>query len=141
MTLTLCTMRKLWRSRYEPGRCNTNNRKKYHRQTVKMLAVVVLAFAVCWLPFHIGRILFSSTAWTGTAKYRLYNIIQYFNLISMLLFYLSASINPILYNIMSQKYRAAVYKFLNLRPSLQHRNSSRRSEPTSPGHTEISSYV
>lgn len=70
-------------------------------------AVVVLAFVVCWLPLHVGRILFAQ----GSPV--LYEVSQYFNLVSMLLFYLGASVNPILYNIMSQKYRRAMCKFLN----------------------------
>ncbi|MEE6507608.1 hypothetical protein FKM82_027210 [Ascaphus truei] len=129
--------RKLWRSRRGiRGPCAAN-REKYHKQTVKMLAVVVVAFVCCWLPFHIGRILF---AWAGIGEYALYNLTQYFNLISMVLFYLSASINPMLYNVMSQKYRAALNKILNPRQGLQSRNIT-RSEPSSLEGTELSSLM
>ncbi|KAJ3601737.1 hypothetical protein NHX12_032704 [Muraenolepis orangiensis] len=40
--------------------------------------------------------------------YMLYYLTQYFNLVSFVLFYLSAAVNPLLYNIMSSRYRQAV---------------------------------
>ncbi|NXJ78087.1 GHSR protein, partial [Trogon melanurus] len=76
-----------------------------HTQTVTMLAIVILAFVLCWLPFHIGQVLF---AWSESI---LYGLTQYFNLIAMLLFCLGASINPILY-VRSHKYRKATSKIL-----------------------------
>ncbi|XP_039344564.1 motilin receptor-like isoform X1 [Mauremys reevesii] len=115
---------KLWRTRHKLRGPQAASREKYHKQTVKMLAVVVLAFVLCWLPFHIGRILFAQTTTI------LYDITQYFNLIAMLLFYLGASINPILYNVMSQKYRKATSKILNYSQVWQSRNLT-RSERTS----------
>ncbi|XP_009808594.2 growth hormone secretagogue receptor type 1-like [Gavia stellata] len=99
--------RKLWRSGQRLPGCEAAGRKRTHAQTVKMLAVVVLAFVLCWLPFHVGRILFAQS------EIILYDLTQYFNLIAMLLFYLGASINPILYNIMSHKYRKAMSKILH----------------------------
>uniref|UniRef100_A0A8C8RLP6 Growth hormone secretagogue receptor type 1 n=1 Tax=Pelusios castaneus TaxID=367368 RepID=A0A8C8RLP6_9SAUR len=100
---------KLWRTRHRLRGLQAAGREKYHKQTVKMLAVVVSAFVLCWLPFHIGRILFAQP------QIILYDITQYFNLISMLLFYLGASINPILYNVMSQRYRDAMSNILSCR--------------------------
>ncbi|KAI1893638.1 hypothetical protein AGOR_G00125770 [Albula goreensis] len=94
--------RKLWRSKNDLHGPNALSRERSHKQTVKILAVVVLAFAVCWLPFHIGRNLFTHVDDYHTAK-----LSQNFNVASMVLFYLSASINPVLYNLMSRKYRAA----------------------------------
>ncbi|KAF6736906.1 Growth hormone secretagogue receptor type 1, partial [Oryzias melastigma] len=41
-------------------------------------------------------------------SYFLYYLSQYFNLVSSVLFYLSAAINPLLYNLMSARYRLAV---------------------------------
>ncbi|XP_078088230.1 motilin receptor [Mustelus asterias] len=102
--------RKLWKSKDEIKGPNAANRQKYHKQTVKILAVVVLAFAICWLPFHIGRNLFSNSSKSGGID--MYFFSQYFNVVCMLLFYLSASINPVLYNVMSKKYRAAAHKLL-----------------------------
>ncbi|KAM3912114.1 growth hormone secretagogue receptor type 1-like [Leptodactylus fuscus] len=128
--------RKLWKNKHCIQGPTAANRGKQHKQTVKMLAVVVLSFVFCWLPFHIGRILF---AWDELEE-MLYHLTQYFNLISMLLFYLSASINPMLYNIMSQKYRAAMSKILSPREDLQSRNIP-RSEQSSLEGTEITSFM
>nr|XP_056712352.1 motilin receptor [Euleptes europaea] len=78
-----------------------------HQQTVRMLIVLVLAFVICWLPFHIGRIIYINSRDT-----RMMHFSQYFNICALQLFYLSASINPVLYNLISKKYRAAAYKLL-----------------------------
>ncbi|XP_060945885.1 growth hormone secretagogue receptor type 1-like [Limanda limanda] len=79
-----------------------SRKDKSHRHTVKMLGVIVLAFVLCWLPFHVGRTIFSLSLSTG-----IYYLSQYFNLVSSVLFYLSAAINPLLYNLMSARYRHA----------------------------------
>lgn len=75
---------------------------------------MVFAFILCWLPFHIGRYLFSKSFEPGSLE--IAQISQYCNLVSFVLFYLSAAINPILYNIMSKKYRVAVFKLLGFEP-------------------------
>ncbi|XP_053230733.1 growth hormone secretagogue receptor type 1-like [Podarcis raffonei] len=126
--------RKLWRTAQNLEGHHAATRERHHQQTVKMLAVVVVAFVLCWLPLHVGRILFAQ----GSTV--LYEISQYFNLISMLLFYFGASVNPILYNIMSQKYRKAVCKFLNHNQAWQQRNLS-RSGKTSVEGVETSSFL
>ncbi|XP_027746598.1 motilin receptor [Empidonax traillii] len=99
--------RELWRSNTRLRGPGSVLRQKGHRQTVKILAVVFLAFVICWLPFHIGRIIFINTRDMRTMLFS-----QYFNIFALQLFYLSASINPVLYNLMSKKYRAAAYKLL-----------------------------
>lgn len=52
------------------------------------------------------------------------NFSQYFNIVALQLFYLSASINPILYNLISKKYRAAARNLLLARQSRQSRQRS-----------------
>lgn len=80
--------------------------------------VVVLAFIICWLPYHIGRNLFAQVDDYETAM-----LSQKFNMASMVLCYLSASINPVVYNLMSRKYRAAAKRLflLHQRPRQVHR--------------------
>ncbi|XP_068103996.1 growth hormone secretagogue receptor type 1-like [Hyperolius riggenbachi] len=129
--------KKLWRNKHGIQGPTAANRGKHHKQTVKMLAVVVLSFVLCWLPFHIGRILF---ACAGIGESEMFDLTQYFNLISMILFYLGASINPMLYNIMSQKYRAAMSKILKPRQDPLSRNTT-RSEQSSLEGTEIISFI
>ncbi|ELW72305.1 motilin receptor [Tupaia chinensis] len=104
--------RELWRIRGPLRGPATSGRERGHRQTVRVLLVVVLAFIVCWLPFHVGRIIYINTEGS-----RMMYFSQYFNIVALQLFYLSASINPILYNLISKKYRAAACKLLLPRQS------------------------
>ncbi|XP_044141372.1 motilin receptor [Bufo gargarizans] len=121
--------KKLWKSKNTLRGPNAVNREKCHRQTVKILAVVILAFIICWLPFHIGRIIYANTS-----DYQMMKFSQYFNIVAMPLFYLSASINPILYNFISKKYRTAVYKLLRLSTSDERAYNVIKDE--TGGHTE-----
>ena len=71
-------------------------------------AVVVLAFFICWLPFHaqrLGYVYFLDTKWFRTAN-------EYFTYLTGICYYVSSTINPIVYNVMSAKYRAAFRKTL-----------------------------
>ena len=54
-TLYTFVCRKLW-SHKVPGSCTLTsipNREAHNRKTVKMLIVLVTAFALCWLPAHV----------------------------------------------------------------------------------------
>nr|7NA7_R Chain R, Growth hormone secretagogue receptor type 1 [Homo sapiens] len=118
--------RKLWRRRRGDAVVGASLRDQNHKQTVKMLAVVVFAFILCWLPFHVGRYLFSKSFEPGSLE--IAQISQYCNLVSFVLFYLSAAINPILYNIMSKKYRVAVFRLLGFEPFSQRKLSTLKDE-------------
>ena len=70
--------------------------------------MVVLAFFICWLPFHaqrLGYVYFLDTKWFRTAN-------EYFTYLTGICYYVSSTINPIVYNVMSAKYRAAFRKTL-----------------------------
>ncbi|KAJ8270360.1 hypothetical protein GJAV_G00113520 [Gymnothorax javanicus] len=58
--------RKLWKRKKETIGPNISSRDKNNKQTVKMLAVVVFAFVLCWLPFHVGRYLISKSSEAGS---------------------------------------------------------------------------
>nr|UUA44342.1 growth hormone secretagogue receptor [Alligator sinensis] len=118
--------RKLWRRKRKNMGPSASVRDKNNRQTVKMLAVVVFAFILCWLPFHVDRYLFSKSFEAGSLELAV--ISQYCNLVSFVLFYLSAAINPILYNIMSKKYRAAACQLFGLKPLPKKRLSATKQE-------------
>ncbi|KAK5886751.1 hypothetical protein CesoFtcFv8_017755 [Champsocephalus esox] len=108
--------RRLWqRHRETTISSRVAHRDKSNRQTIKMLVVVVLAFVLCWLPFHVGRYLqFRSL----DAPSPLLSVVsEYCSLVSVVLFYLSAAINPILYNTMSWKYRCAAARLFGLTDS------------------------
>lgn len=84
--------------------------------------VVVLVFAICWAPFHIDRLLWSFiTSWTD----HMHNIFEYVHIISGVLFYLSSAVNPIIYNLLSSRFRER-FKELVCRPlpSSSSRNDS-----------------
>lgn len=68
---------------------------------------VVVAFFVCWAPFHIQRlysIYQQPSKETLFWHLKMYELVTY---VSGILYYMSATINPILYNIMSIKFREA----------------------------------
>ncbi|XP_075210741.1 pyrokinin-1 receptor-like [Lycorma delicatula] len=77
------------------------------RRVVKMLVAVVVAFFICWAPFQAQR-LFAVYGYEGEktspGKIKFYKTVTY---ASGLLYYLSTTVNPILYNIMSLKFRQA----------------------------------
>uniref|UniRef100_A0A3P8WHV2 Growth hormone secretagogue receptor type 1 n=1 Tax=Cynoglossus semilaevis TaxID=244447 RepID=A0A3P8WHV2_CYNSE len=85
-----------------------------HRHTIKMLGVIVLAFVLCWLPFHVGRTIFSLSLDSDA---------HYFNLVSSVLYYLSAAVNPLLYNMMSTRYRHAVHSLVHANCNTQPRRA------------------
>nr|XP_029731357.1 neuropeptide F receptor-like isoform X2 [Aedes albopictus]XP_029731362.1 neuropeptide F receptor-like isoform X2 [Aedes albopictus]XP_029731368.1 neuropeptide F receptor-like isoform X2 [Aedes albopictus] len=86
------------------GSVNGPSRVSQSRKAIiRMLAAVVITFFVCWAPFHAQRLLFLyARDW------------QHFNTVNTWLFsvagwlyYVSCTVNPILYNVMSQRYRIA----------------------------------
>uniref|UniRef100_A0A3Q3G5D3 Growth hormone secretagogue receptor type 1 n=1 Tax=Labrus bergylta TaxID=56723 RepID=A0A3Q3G5D3_9LABR len=108
--------RRLWQRHRETNiSSRVAHRDKSNRQTIKMLVVVVLAFVLCWLPFHVGRYLqFRSL---DDPSPLLSVLSEYCSFVSVVLFYLSAAINPILYNTMSWKYRGAAARLFGLADS------------------------
>ena len=69
---------------------------------------VVAAFFICWAPFHAQRLLAvymqSASAETQAIGIKIYMPVMH---ISGVLYFLSTTINPVLYNIMSNKFRDA----------------------------------
>ncbi|XP_078125515.1 growth hormone secretagogue receptor type 1-like [Sander vitreus] len=53
-------------------RPQSSRRDQSHRNTVKMLGVIVLAFILCWLPFHVGRTIFSLSLGSGSDRQEAY---------------------------------------------------------------------
>ncbi|XP_030756692.1 pyrokinin-1 receptor-like [Sitophilus oryzae] len=80
-------------------------------RVVKMLIAVVAAFFICWAPFHTQRLvavyLASASPETQEKYYYPYLYLVY---TSGVLHYVSTCINPLLYHIMSNKYRNAFKK-------------------------------
>ncbi|KAH3849121.1 pyrokinin-1 receptor-like [Dreissena polymorpha] len=84
------------------------------RSVLKMLVAVVVAFFVCWAPFHAQRLMIlyiPAVKWTDSLS-DVHKVIYY---VSGVCYFLSCTINPILYSIMSLKFRKA-FKQTVLKP-------------------------
>ncbi|KAH9523660.1 Pyrokinin-1 receptor [Bulinus truncatus] len=84
---------------------------KAKKAVLKMLVAVVIAFFACWAPFHTQRLMtlfVPPDAWTDT----LLNLQTDIFYVSGVLYFFSSTINPILYNVMSNRYRQAFKKTL-----------------------------
>ncbi|NWX23776.1 NMUR2 protein, partial [Aegotheles bennettii] len=85
-----------------------NVQRPSRKSVTKMLFVLVMVFAICWAPFHVDRLFFSFVVeWTEP----LANIFNLIHVVSGVFFYLSSAVNPIIYNLLSQRFRMA---FLNV---------------------------
>ncbi|XP_076259762.1 pyrokinin-1 receptor-like [Rhynchophorus ferrugineus] len=89
---------------------NYRAHSKSSKKVVKMLVAVVVAFFICWAPFHVQR-LYSIYATfpkpdekTHSLYLHIYELVTY---VSGVLYYVSSTTNPILYSIMSVKFREA----------------------------------
>ncbi|XP_018311154.1 neuromedin-U receptor 2 [Mycetomoellerius zeteki] len=104
-----------------PGRTESRNCIHYpgrsSRRVLKMLVAVVIAFFICWAPFHVQRLI--AIYGTNTEDHItsngpwmefLYLLMTY---VSGVFYYVSTTINPILYNIMSNKFRMAFMETLS----------------------------
>ncbi|CAL8070718.1 unnamed protein product [Orchesella dallaii] len=99
---------------------------KSRRRIVKMLIVVVLAFAVCHMPFHARKVWqYMSSTYQGGSVFS-----QVFTPLTFLVMYVNSALNPILYAFMSKKFRMSFRDLLccKTRQSLKvSRNASVRS--------------
>ncbi|XP_041985645.1 pyrokinin-1 receptor-like isoform X2 [Aricia agestis] len=77
------------------------------RRVIRMLVAVALSFFLCWAPFHVQRLIAiygKNLEHPTDTFYKVYIALTY---LSGVLYFLSTAINPILYNIMSNKFRNA----------------------------------
>ncbi|KFP43771.1 Neurotensin receptor type 1, partial [Chlamydotis macqueenii] len=92
---------------------NTHMHTYSLQNTQPSAGAVVIAFVVCWLPYHIRRLMFCyvpSSHWTDF----LFNFYHYFYMLTNVLFYVSSAINPILYNLVSANFRQIFLSTLTL---------------------------
>uniref|UniRef100_A0A7N6AXW0 G-protein coupled receptors family 1 profile domain-containing protein n=1 Tax=Anabas testudineus TaxID=64144 RepID=A0A7N6AXW0_ANATE len=75
---------------------------KRNMQVTKMLCVLVVVFGICWAPFHVDRLMWS---YINPSFEKHLEIFEHVHVISGVFFYLSSAINPILYNLMSTRFR------------------------------------
>merc|ERR1719192_1067687 len=96
------------RSAYRGNSGGTTKPPDHRRQTIRMLVSVVILFFISWSPFHfqrLGYVYFKNFNWFRMAN-------QYLFYFSGFLYYLSSTLNPLLYTILSVKYREAFKKVI-----------------------------
>ncbi|XP_011309955.1 neuromedin-U receptor 2 [Fopius arisanus] len=126
-----------------PGSLNSSesgrSRVSSQRNVIRMLVAVVVAFFICWAPFHAQRLLAVYAKSIGDAGGQslvtIYTILTY---ISGIFYYLSTTVNPLLYNIMSHKFREAFKGMLADRCGA--RRSIQRASPRRQTYTSLSKY-
>ncbi|KAM4043961.1 LOW QUALITY PROTEIN: neurotensin receptor type 2 [Anomaloglossus baeobatrachus] len=80
------------------------NRIQALQHSIYMLRAIVIAYVVCWLPYHARRLMFCyipDEDWSGS----LYTFYHYFYMLTNTLFYVSSAVNPVLYNMVSSSFR------------------------------------
>ncbi|KAM8791696.1 LOW QUALITY PROTEIN: neuromedin-U receptor 1 [Rhynchonycteris naso] len=91
-------------------------------QVTKMLFVLVVVFGICWAPFHVDRLMWSSVAhWTESLDLAF----QYVHVVSGVFFYISSAANPVLYSLLSSRFRDTFREALCLGTAC-HRQGLRR---------------
>ncbi|KAK7944839.1 hypothetical protein WMY93_000567 [Mugilogobius chulae] len=75
---------------------------KRNMQVTKMLCVLVVVFTLCWAPFHMDRLMWS---FLDTSSQLHLMIFEPVHIVSGVFFYLSSAVNPVLYSLMSTRFR------------------------------------
>ncbi|XP_034481709.1 neuropeptides capa receptor isoform X2 [Drosophila innubila] len=84
------------------------NSQKKKKAVIRMLAAVVITFFICWFPFHLQRLWF---LYAKTSR-NYYSVNEWLFSIAGFSYYVTCTINPILYNVMSKRYRVAFKEIL-----------------------------
>ncbi|WAR09401.1 PK1R-like protein [Mya arenaria] len=79
------------------------------RAILRMLVAVVVAFFLCWAPFHAQRLM---TLYVEHWTSKLIEVQGYLFYVSGILYFFSSTVNPILYNLLSRKFRRAFKRTL-----------------------------
>ncbi|KAF4532888.1 hypothetical protein B566_EDAN001492 [Ephemera danica] len=99
---------------HPPQQQQESSNLRARRQVVLMLGTVVLSFFICLMPFRV------LTLWiivvSDETKFRL-GVEVYYNLLYFCrtMLYLNSAVNPILYNLMSSKFRVGFSRLCGLR--------------------------
>ncbi|XP_020282937.1 neuropeptides capa receptor-like [Pseudomyrmex gracilis] len=78
------------------------------KSVIRMLSAVVVMFFLCWAPFHAQRLLYIYAQ--DFSHY--VDLNEWLYIFSGCLYYFNSTVNPILYNLMSMKYRKAFRRTL-----------------------------
>lgn len=77
------------------------------RIVIRMLIAVAIAFFICWAPFHAQRLLFLYVSLYGSWTENLRTINQELFYIAGCFYYFNSTVNPLLYSVMSNRFRVA----------------------------------
>ncbi|XP_023935417.2 neuromedin-U receptor 2 [Bicyclus anynana] len=94
--------------------------KQNRNKAVKMLAAVAAFFFICWSPYTVLRIMILIPSLRYQDHYNLWRVFIYLSSINS---YMSAAVNPILYGLMSRRFRRA-FKDLLQGKKIPNRNTS-----------------
>ncbi|KAI5703564.1 neuropeptides capa receptor-like [Diaphorina citri] len=78
-------------------------RSQSRKSIIRMLTAVVTTFFLCWAPFHAQRLIY---LYARDSQY-FASLNEWLFMIAGGFYYVSSTVNPILYNVMSVKYRQA----------------------------------
>lgn len=97
---------------------NRSNVQKYRKQVIFMLGAVVVSFFVCLLPFR------ALTLWiiiVPTEQIESLGIDGYYSILYFcrVMLYLNSAMNPILYNLMSSKFREGFLRLLGCKSMIR----------------------
>lgn len=96
----------------------------------------MVAFFLCWAPFHAQRLV--AIYGSGNEHLDIYVVMTY---VSGILYYLSTCINPLLYNLMSNKFREAFKVDRMLLGTHQRLGTGHRSAPLTQIHANAARTV
>lgn len=99
---------------------NRSNVLKYRKQVIFMLGAVVISFFICLLPFR------ALTLWiiiVPPETMLQLGVEGYYSLLYFcrILLYINSALNPILYNLMSSKFREGFLKLLGCKSAVRHK--------------------
>ncbi|ELU04431.1 hypothetical protein CAPTEDRAFT_110011 [Capitella teleta] len=85
---------------------NGSQKKSYQFQVIVMLVVIIIMFFICLLPI---KVMILVGIFTSVQRMKQLGLEAYLNLMSFarIMFYINSAVNPILYNIVSTKFRHA----------------------------------
>ncbi|CAD1469932.1 unnamed protein product, partial [Heterotrigona itama] len=125
---------------------------EWDNKDLMISVAVVVAFFICWAPFHAQRLLavYAQSARNAKPEDALVIVYTILTYMSGVFYYLSTTVNPLLYNIMSNKFREA-FKMcveqteVNFQSMLSNhcgrKWSSRKSVPRQPTYSSLSRYA
>ena len=106
MAVVLCRQRVTMTGRGNISSTHTKRVVRARRRVARMVLVVVVVFAVCWLPIHCVNLM------TVIVKIQVTRHITVLKMISYCLSYLSSVINPFIYSFMNRTFRKAFHSTL-----------------------------